>query len=154
MNHESFSATLRLDTGYICDLGCFKVKFRNSLISGIVGLIDVKWKGSELIGFWADCITLPFDHTPWPWPCFKVRVGNSLISRTEWNSRLTWNKNSWPWYRLVWSWWGGHGGWMYRIMTRMTSDVGVQPTYLVKFVSSANKMAWNSVLKLNLEACL
>ena len=32
-------------------------------ISGIVGLIDVKWKGSELIWYWADCMTLPFDHT-------------------------------------------------------------------------------------------
>ena len=41
----------------------FKVKFRNSSISGIVGLIDVKWKASELIWYWADCMTLPFDHT-------------------------------------------------------------------------------------------
>ena len=31
------------------DLGCFKI-FRNGCISGIVSLIDVKWKGSELIG--------------------------------------------------------------------------------------------------------
>ena len=45
------------------DLGCFKVKFRNSSSSGIIGLIDVKWKGSELIWYWADSITLPFDHT-------------------------------------------------------------------------------------------
>ena len=34
----------------------------NFEISGIVGLIDVKWKGSELIWYWADCMTLPFDH--------------------------------------------------------------------------------------------
>ena len=57
----------------ICDLDlwphswpwpwCFKVKFRNSCISGIVGLINVKWKGSELIWYWADYMTLPFDHT-------------------------------------------------------------------------------------------
>ena len=66
----------RLDTGYTIwpwlltslmshdlDLGFFKVKFRNSCISGIVGLIDVKWKGSELIRIWAECMTLPFDHT-------------------------------------------------------------------------------------------
>ena len=47
-----------------------KVKFRNSCISGIVGLIDVKWKGSESIR----------PH-PWPWPwSFKVRIWNSLIS--------------------------------------------------------------------------
>ena len=54
--------TLTFDLTHDLDLGCFKVKFRNSSISGIVGLIDVKWKGSELIWYWADCMTLPFDH--------------------------------------------------------------------------------------------
>ena len=59
--------------GTICDLDLwppswpwpwmFKVKFRNSSICRIVGLIDVKWKGSELIWYWANCMTLPFDHT-------------------------------------------------------------------------------------------
>ena len=59
--------------GTICDLDLwphswpwpwmFQVKFRNSPISGIVGLNDVKWKRSELIWYWADCMTLPFDHT-------------------------------------------------------------------------------------------
>ena len=63
--------------GTICDLDLWphswpwpwsnltKVKFQNSSISGIVGLIYVKWnwKGSELIWYWADCMTLPFDHT-------------------------------------------------------------------------------------------
>ena len=29
----------------------------------LVGLIDVKWKAIELIWYWADCMTLPFDHT-------------------------------------------------------------------------------------------
>ena len=33
------------------DLRCFKVKFWNSSISEIVGLIDEKWKGSKLIGY-------------------------------------------------------------------------------------------------------
>ena len=55
--------TLTFDLTHDLDLGCFKVKFRNSSISGIIGLIDVKWKGSELIWYWADCMTLPFDHT-------------------------------------------------------------------------------------------
>ena len=55
--------TLTFDLTHDLDLGCFKVKFRNSSISGIVGLIDVKWKGSELIWYCADCMTLPFDHT-------------------------------------------------------------------------------------------
>ena len=34
--------TLTFDLTRDLDLGCFKVKFRNSSISGIVGLIDVK----------------------------------------------------------------------------------------------------------------
>ena len=41
----------------------FQGQISNSSISGIVGLIDVKWKWSELIWYWADCMTLPFDHT-------------------------------------------------------------------------------------------
>ena len=36
--------TLTFDLTHDFDLGCFKVKFRNSSISGIVGLIDVKFK--------------------------------------------------------------------------------------------------------------
>ena len=86
----------RLDTGYnmwswpFClthdpDLGYFKVNFRNSCISWIVGLIDVKWKGSESIGYWADYMTLPFDHIH----DLDFGVCNSLIS---WMVRLTWNK--------------------------------------------------------------
>ena len=34
--------TLTFDLIHDLDLGCFKVKFRNSSISGIVGLVDVK----------------------------------------------------------------------------------------------------------------
>ena len=34
--------TLTFDLTHDLDLGCFKVKFRNSSISGIVGPIDVK----------------------------------------------------------------------------------------------------------------
>ena len=34
--------TLTFDLTHDLDLGCFKVKFRNSSISGIVGLIYVK----------------------------------------------------------------------------------------------------------------
>ena len=65
------------------DLVYFNVKFRNSCISGIVGLIDLKWKGSESMGYWADCMTLPFDHIHNLTRSFKVRVRNSLISGME-----------------------------------------------------------------------
>ena len=53
--------SLTFDLIHDLDLRCFKVKFRNSFISGIVGLIDVKWKGSELIGYWVDCMGRPID---------------------------------------------------------------------------------------------
>ena len=56
-------ATLTFDLTHDLDLGCSKVKFRNSSISGIVDLIDEKWKRSELIWNWAECITLHLDHT-------------------------------------------------------------------------------------------
>ena len=42
------------------DLGFFRVKFRNSCISGFFGLIDAKLRASKLIGY---CMILPFDHT-------------------------------------------------------------------------------------------
>ena len=46
-----YYATLTIDLTHDLDLGFFKVKFRNSCISGIIGLIDVKWKASEFIRY-------------------------------------------------------------------------------------------------------
>ena len=43
-------------------------------------------------------------------------------------TKRMWVIHSWPWYWLVWPWWGGR---MYRIMNGVTSDVGVPSTYLV-----------------------
>ena len=43
-------------------------------------------------------------------------------------TKRIWVIHSWPWYWLAWPWWGG---WMYRIVTGVTSDVGVPSTYLV-----------------------
>ena len=37
-----YCVTWTFDLTHDPDLGCFKVKFQNSCISGIVGLIDVK----------------------------------------------------------------------------------------------------------------
>ena len=60
--------------------GPIDVKQKGSA-SGIVGLIDLEWKGSELIWFWSDCMTLPFHHThDLDLGSFKVRVWNSFIS--------------------------------------------------------------------------
>ena len=149
--------TLTFDITHDLDLGCFKVKFRNSCISGIVGLIDVKWKWSEIIGYWAVYDFALWSH-PWPWPwSFKVTVWNSRISRSgaaDWHgTKSMWVIHSWPWYWLVWPWWVGR---MYWIVTGVTSDVGVPLTYLVCYIhqslgkriillthhSAGKKIAW------------
>ena len=128
--------TLTFDLTHDLDLRCFKVKFRNSSFSGIVGLIDVKWKRCELIWYLADCMyDLSIWPHSWPWPWswnFKVRVWNSFISGLvrpiDMERKRMWVIHSWPWYWLVWPWWGGR---MYRIVTGVISDVGVPSTYLV-----------------------
>ena len=85
--------TLTFDLNHDLDLGCLKVKFRNSSISGIVGLIDVKWKRSELIWYWADCMTLPLDHTHALDPGVQISRQESEIALSqEWDGPLTWNK--------------------------------------------------------------
>ena len=117
---------LDLDLTHDLDLGCFKVKFWKSCIWGIVGLIDVKWKDSELIWYH---LTLPLDHTH-DLDLGVSRSESEIAISQEWGGQMTWNErmwviHSWPCYWLVWPWWGGR---MYRIMT---SDVGLLSTYLV-----------------------
>ena len=41
----------------------FKVEYSIAHISGMVGPIDVKWKGGASVGYWADYVTLTFDLT-------------------------------------------------------------------------------------------
>ena len=82
---------LTFDLTHDLDLGCLKVKFRNSSISGIVGLIDVKWKGSELIWYWANCMTLPLDHTH-DLDLGVSRSESEIAISQEWGGRLTWNE--------------------------------------------------------------
>ena len=84
---------LTFDLTHDLDLGCFKVKFRNSCIWGIFGLIDVKWKGGELIGYWADYMTLLFDRT------HDLNLGVSrsesdIALSEEWDDRLTWSEKN------------------------------------------------------------
>ena len=90
-----------LDT--ICDLDLwpnswpwpwmFQGQIQNSSFSGIVGLIDVKWKWSELIWYWADCMTLPIDHTHDLNLGVEISRSESEIALSqEWDIRLTWNK--------------------------------------------------------------
>ena len=88
--------TLTFDLSDDLDLVFFNVKFRNICISGIVGLIGVKWKGSEfmeLVRYWAYRMTLLFDHTYDP----DLQVSRSefeIALSQEWDGRLTWNERN------------------------------------------------------------
>ena len=68
-----------------------KSKFRNSGISGIVGLIHVKWIGSELIGYCADYMTLTFDQTH-DLDLGVSRPESERALSQEWDVWLTWNE--------------------------------------------------------------
>ena len=57
----------------------FKVKQYFGHISGMVGPIDVKRKGSALVGYWVQYMTLTFDLIH-DLGCFKVKFRNSSIS--------------------------------------------------------------------------
>ena len=79
------------DITHDLDLGCFKVNFRNSCILRIAGPIDGKWKGRELIGYWANFMTLPFDHTH----DLDIGVSRSGFEKAlshQWDGWLTWNE--------------------------------------------------------------
>ena len=120
--------TLTFDLTHDPDLGCFKVKFGNSSISGIVGLIDLKWKWSELIWIWADCMTLPFDHTHDLDLGVEIWRSESEIALSqEWDGRLTWNEKdvSHPFMTMILTSVTMVGGWMYRIVTGVTSDADI-----------------------------
>ena len=105
----------------------FKVKFQNSCISGIIGLIDVTWKGSESISYWAAYMTMPFDHIH----DLDLEVSRSNFETVvfkEWEGHLTLYERHMGLefmtmtLTFVWPW---SSGWMYQIVTGMTSDVDV-----------------------------
>ena len=59
----------------------FKVKHSTGHISGMVGLIDVKWKGGEPVWYWVNYVTLTFDLShDLDLGLFKVKCQNSFIS--------------------------------------------------------------------------
>ena len=59
----------------------FKVKHYFRHISGMVGPIDVKQKGSALVGYWVQYVILTFDlNHDLDLGCFKVKFQNSSIS--------------------------------------------------------------------------
>ena len=82
---------LTFDLTHDLDLGCFRVKFRNSCISWNVGLIDVKWKWNELISYWAICMTLFLDHTR-DLDLGVSRSESEIASSQKWDGRLSWKE--------------------------------------------------------------
>ena len=53
----------------------------------------MKWKRSELIWYWADCMTLPIDHTHDLDLGVEISRSESEIALSqEWDSLLTWNE--------------------------------------------------------------
>ena len=110
----------------------FKVKHYFGHISGLIGPIDVKRKGSALVGYWAQYVTLTFDLThDLDLGCFKVKFRNSSISGIVGLIDLKWKRkwvnmilgqlydlalwpHPWPW---PWSWnlkvrvWNGTADW-------------------------------------------
>ena len=59
----------------------FKVKHYFGHISGMVGPIDVKQKGSASVWYWVEYVTSTFDLThDLDFGCFKVKFRNSCIS--------------------------------------------------------------------------
>ena len=59
----------------------FKVKHSFGHISGMVGPIDVKRKGSASVRYWVQYVTLTFDLIrDLDLGCFKVKFRNSSIS--------------------------------------------------------------------------
>ena len=98
---------------------CFKVKHYFGHISGLVGPIDVKQKGSALVGYWVQYVTLTLELIHYlDLGCFKVKYRNSSISGIVGLIDLKWKRkwvnmildrlydlalwpHPWPW---LWSW--------------------------------------------------
>ena len=126
----------------ISDVYFFKVKHSIGHISGMVGPIDVKRKGGASVGYWVNHVTLTFDLThdldlvvsgsKFEIALFEESGGEGGGGGGGW--WLTWNVRDVSWSFMTMTvtygrpWWGG---WMYRIVTGATSDVGVLSTYLV-----------------------
>ena len=77
----------------------FKVKHYFGHIWGIVGPIDVKWKGSALVGYWVQYVTLTFDLThDLDLGSFKVKFRNSSISGIVGLVDVKWKGSELIWY--------------------------------------------------------
>ena len=77
----------------------FKVKHYFGHISGMVGPIDVKRKGSASVGYWTQYVTLTFDLThDLGLGCFKVKFRNSSFSEIVGLIDVKWKRSELIWY--------------------------------------------------------
>ena len=77
----------------------FKVKHYFGHISGMVGPIDVKRKGSALVGYWVQYVTLTFDLThDLDLGYFKVKFRNSSNSGIVGLIDVKWKRGQLIWY--------------------------------------------------------
>ena len=77
----------------------FKVKHYFGHISGMVGSIDVKQKGSASVGYRVQYVTLTFDRThDLDLGCFKVKFRNSSISGIVGLIDVKWKRGELIWY--------------------------------------------------------
>ena len=77
----------------------FKVKHYFGHISGMIGPIYVKWKGSASVGYWVQYVTLTFDLTHnFDLGCFKVKFRNSSITGIVGLIDVKWKRGELIWY--------------------------------------------------------
>ena len=77
----------------------FKVKHYFGHVSGMVGPIDVKRKGSASVGYWVQYVTLTFDLTrDLDLGCFNVKFRNSCISGIVGLLDVKWKRGELIWY--------------------------------------------------------
>ena len=77
----------------------FKVKHYFGHISGMVGLIYVKQKGSASVGYWVQYVILIFELTyDLDLGCFKVKFWNSSISGIVGLIDVKWKRSELIWY--------------------------------------------------------
>ena len=77
----------------------FKFKHYLGHISGMVDPIDVKWKGSALVGYWIQYVTSTFDLThDLDLESLKVKFRNSSISGIVGLIDVKWKGSELIWY--------------------------------------------------------
>ena len=80
----------------------FKVKHYFGHISGMVGPIDMKWKGSALVGYWVQYVTLTFDLPhDLDLGSFKVKFQNCSICRIVGLIDVKWKGSELIWYWAI-----------------------------------------------------